>query len=388
MNILFIHHVADMYGSSRCLLRLAARLVADGHSVASTLESDGPLREALESAGVTVLIVPDMPALHRKRLTRPAGWVALLRSVVSARERIGRIVAEFKPDLIHSNSAALLPVAGAVARSAGIPHVQHVRESFLEFGFLWVVYRAMLVHYATRVISISDFVAGMFTPGQRAAKVRTIYDGLPAHDFEGSRAEDVAAFMSRYQLQHPLIALVGRIKLKRKGQDLLVKAAARIATKHPGARYVLVGSPFPGNEDHLAALQEMIRDLGLSERVVLTGHLSDPLLALAACDISVMASSTPEPLGNVTIESMALGKPVIGTDCGATRELVRNGVNGRLVPADDPEAMAEALDMLLSNPAMREAMGDCGRADYLARFQFEPHYQAIVELYRESIADQ
>ncbi len=383
MNVLFIHHVPDMYGSSRCLLRLAARMVAEGHRVASTIEGDGPLRSALEKAGARVYVMDDMPALHRTQLITPGGWFRLARNIIRARARLQAIVRDFKPDIIHSNSAALLPVAGAVANTHGIPHVQHVRESFLEFGRIWHIYRALLARYATRIIAISEFVAGTFSKSQQADKVRIIYDGLPAADFEGIRDSDAEVFLAGLHVGHPLVALVGRIKLKRKGQDLLVRAAALLQKKHPAVHYALVGSPFPGNEEHLERLKGMIREFGLENRVVLTGHLDDPRLLLAACDVSVMASSTPEPLGNVTIESMAFAKAVVGTDCGATRELVRDGVNGYLVPPDDPERMAEALDVLLSDPVKRAAMGRRGREDYLARFEFEPHYRAVMALYDE-----
>ena len=385
MKVLFVHHVADLYGSSRCLLRLAVRLVQDGHEVVVALEGEGPLTGALESAGTRVVATPLMPAMHRKELSRPSGWIKLIRNLRAARRFFKCLVKDFQPDLVHTNSAALLPVAGFSARKAGIPHVLHVRESFLEFGPLWTIYRWLLIRSASRVIAISGFVAGMFTARQRDQKVRVIYDGLPACDFQDVSSEEVHGFMRRYNLRHPLVVLAGRIKVKRKGQDVLVKAAGIIKQKHPDVCYALVGSPFPGNESHLDAIKELINTCGVNHQFVLTGHLDRPLVAFAAADIAVTASSTPEPLGNVTIEAMALNKPVIGTDCGATRELIRDGVSGRLVPPDDPGAMAAALDQLLNDPDRGRVMGQEARVDYLNRFEFEDHYKKILAIYRELV---
>ncbi|HMP76432.1 MAG TPA: glycosyltransferase family 4 protein [Kiritimatiellia bacterium] len=385
MNILFIHHVADLYGSSRCLLRLAARLVADGHTVASTLQEDGPLRTALEQAGVSVFLLPELPVLHRAHLARPSGWLHLFRNMLRTRKTLRGVFDEFRPDLVHTNSATLLPVAGALARKAGIPHIQHVRESFIDFGFAWKLYRLLLSRRATRLICISDYVAGTFSPRQQRTKTTTIYDGLPAGDFAAATDASARHFVHQHEPGHPLIVLVGRIKLKRKGQDVLVRAAALLRESCPSARYALVGSPFPGNEEHLAALRAMIRDLGLEKHIALTGHLDQPLDALAACDISIMASSTPEPLGNVTLESMALGKAVVGTACGATPELIRDGENGFLVPPDDPAAMAAAIGRLVSDPGLRERLGTQARTDFLARFEFEPHYRAVLSVYQQSL---
>lgn len=383
MKVLFVHHVPDLYGSSRCMLRLAARLVEDGHEVLTAIEGEGPLKGALESVGVQVVATPLMPALHRKELSRLSGWIRLIRNLLAARKFFVRLFRDFVPDIVHTNSAALIPVAGHCAMKAGIPHVLHVRESFVEFGPLWTIYRWLLVRSASRVIAISGFVAGLFTDRQREKKVRVIYDGLPVRDFENIKTQDVDDFMQRFNLHRPLVVLAGRIKVKRKGQDVLVKAAGIIKTKHSDACYALVGSPFPGNEHHLTAVQELIRTTGVDHQFVLTGHLDRPLVAFAAADIAVTASSTPEPLGNVTIEAMALEKPVIGTDCGATGELIRDGVNGRLVPPDDPQGMAVALDNLLSDPAHGRSMGLEGRTDYLARFEFEDHYKKILAVYRE-----
>jgi glycosyltransferase involved in cell wall biosynthesis len=365
------------------MLRLAARLVQDGHEVLAAMEGEGPLKGVLESAGVKVMATPLMPALHRKELSRPSGWIRLIRNMIVARRFFNQLLRDFCPDIVHTNSAALLPVAGIAARRAGIPHVLHVRESFVEFGPLWTIYRWLLVRSASRVIAISGFVASLFTDRQRKDKVQVIYDGLPARGFEDIKSLEVDDFMQRFNLRRPLVVLAGRIKVKRKGQDVLVRAAGIIKTRHPDVCYALVGSPFPGNEHHLTAVQELIRVNGVDHQVVLTGHLEHPLVAFAAADIAVTASSTPEPLGNVTIEAMALEKPVVGTDCGATGELIRDGVNGRLVPPDDPQAMAAALDELLSDPGRGLAMGRQGRADYLLRFEFEEHYKKILAVYRE-----
>ncbi|HMP89047.1 MAG TPA: glycosyltransferase family 4 protein [Kiritimatiellia bacterium] len=385
MNILFIHHVPDMYGSSRCLLRMADKLARDGHCVAATLQEDGPLRNELEKAGTKVFLVREIPALHRSRLARPTAWFGMLRDVMLSRRRIKQIFAEFKPDLVHTNSATLLPVAGSIAHAAGIPHILHVRESFLDFGLLWKIYRMVLVFYADKIIAISGFIAGTFSARQQQAKVVTIYDGLPEQDFINISPPAVESFIEKYKLKRPLIALVGRIKLKRKGQDVLVNAAAILKHKFPDATYAMVGSPFPGNEDHLDNLKSMIREPGLEDRIVLTGHLDQPLVALAACDISIMASSTPEPLGNVTIESMALGKPVVGTNLGGTPELVQDRKTGLLIPPGDAEAMANALAYLLEHPEEAARMGQLGRERYLNEFTFDQYYEKLAQLYENSM---
>lgn len=381
MKILFIHHVADVYGSSRSLLRLSSALIRDGHSVAVVLQEDGPLRVALESAGARIHLVPSLPVLHRSRLTRPTQWYGLLRDVVRSRKALIGIMTRERPNLVHTNTATILPVSGWCARSLGIPNIQHIRESFLDFGPLWPLYRSLLLANCDRVLSISQFLANMFAEKQRNERITVIHNGLSREEFEHVPADEVRRFRESFKLGPLVVGLIGRIKLVRKGQEVFVKAAALLKDEFPDAQFVLVGSPFPGNESHLDTLRRMINDLGLGDRVIFAGHMSDTRIALQTFDVSVMASAQPEPLGNVTIESMAMGKPVVGTRIGGTPELVVEGETGFLVPPHDAEAMAGAIGKLLRDPGLRESMGRAGREHFLQQLEFAPFYKGILASY-------
>jgi len=221
----------------------------------------------------------------------------------------------------------------------------------------------------------------MFTSTQRTGRVIVIHNGIPQEEFAAVDPSDVVAFRARFGGPGPLIGIAGRIKLVRKGQEVFVRAAAQIKDRFPSARFVIIGSPFAGNESHLDILQTMVHDLGLDGRVVFAGHLDRPLAGLAALDISVMASAQPEPLGNVTIESMALGCAVIGTNIGGTPELIHDGITGLLVPPGDDAAMAAAMTRLLAHPDEASAMGRRAQEDYFSRLEFGVFYRKLVAEY-------
>jgi len=381
MKLLLIHHVGDVYGASKSLLRLSAGLVNDGHSVMVILPEDGPLCPALIKNGVTVECMPSLPVMHRSRLTSLSGLNRLFRDARTFRRSFKKAINLFRPDIIHTNTGAILPIAGMIARSMNIPHVQHMRESFLDFGPLWPPYRWWLYRNANHVICISTFIASMFTPAQQSGKIKVIHNGIPREEFDLIDNSKVAVFRRRCGSPGPLIGIAGRIKLVRKGQDVFIKAAARIKDQFPDAQFAVVGSPFTGNESHLDTLHTMVKELGLENRVHFIGHTDEPLVAMAAFDISVMASASPEPLGNVTIESMALGRPVIGTNVGGTAELIENGKTGLLVPPGDPQAMALAMTELLTHPDKAARMGQAARQRYLEHFEFASFYGAVKSLY-------
>lgn len=385
MRLLYIHHVADLYGASRSLLRLATALHDAGHHVRVILQENGPLRAALSAAGISVDVLPPLPVLHRNRLRSPPAWLGLARDIARARRSLGRLMDEFEPDIVHSNGATIVPVAGYCARARGIPHVLHIREFFTEFGRTWFLYERLLARVSDRIVCVSAAVARQFRPSTQP-RVRVIHNGFPPEEFERVTTERTKALIESWHAGNgPVVGVVGRIKLKRKGQETFLSAAALLKTRFPTARFVMVGSPFPGNEEHLLALQRQVRELGLQDRVVFTGDVEDGQAALAALDVVVLPSGQPEPFGGVVIEAMALGRPVVGTSIGGTPEQIEDGITGFLVPPGDPSAMAEAIGRLLADGELRARCGAAARAKFLAEFAFAPFLQRILAVYRELV---
>ena len=140
-----------------------------------------------------------------------------------------------------------------------------------------------------------------------------------------------------------LIVGMGRLTAA-KDFATLVRALARLRERRP-ARLVLFGDG--GEHDRLAALAA---ELGLADAVVLAGHTDEPYAALAGADVFALSSQW-EGFGNVLVEAMAVGTPVVATDCpNGPREILEDGRWGRLVPPGDDAALAEALDGTLADP--------------------------------------
>ena len=129
----------------------------------------------------------------------------------------------------------------------------------------------------------------------------------------------------------------------------------------------------------------MLRNLNLEKEFIYTGEAVDIKAAMSSLDILVLSSVQAEPFGGVIIEAMAFKKPVIATAIGGSLEQVEGGVTGFLVKPGDPKDMASALIKLLSDPELRQKMGDNGYKRYIENFEFEPFYKKITNLYQEVI---
>jgi glycosyltransferase involved in cell wall biosynthesis len=144
------------------------------------------------------------------------------------------------------------------------------------------------------------------------------------------------------------IVAMGRL-VPQKGFDLLLDAFSRIAARHPDWSLKILGKG-PLKEQ----LEIQASNLGLKDRVCFAGSLPDPFTVLCAADLFVF-SSRFEGFGNALSEAMACGLPVISFDCPAgPADIIRPGVDGILVPAEDVSALATAMDRLMNDPEQRE----------------------------------
>lgn len=172
------------------------------------------------------------------------------------------------------------------------------------------------------------------------------------------------------------IVAMGRLT-PQKGFDVLIEALARLPGRHAGARLRILGEG-----EARAALTERARVLGAAARVEMQGVIDNPAPYLRAARIFVLPSRY-EGFPNALCEAMALGLPVIASDCpSGPREIVRDGTDGLLVPPDDPDALAAALTRLLDDPELRAALG-ARATDIANRFSAD----AVFTAWRAAIQD-
>ncbi|MDH3222546.1 MAG: glycosyltransferase family 4 protein [Gemmatimonadota bacterium] len=377
---LFFHWNGDLYGASRSLLRLTSRLARDGHRPVVVLGQPGPLAALLAGAGVEVRRTGWMAALERSDLKSPLAVVRFLGRALASIPVYLRILAQVRPGVVHTN-ASIVITSGLAARLMGRPHVWHMRETYGDFPRLWPVFQRFVAILSTRVVCISECVAAQFSPAIRERKVDVIHNGIPQAELRVPDENEVERLRRHWGLLgHSTVGVVGRINLGRKGQHLLVEAAARLAAQHPSARFLIIGSAYPGKEHEESHLRALIKERGLTDRFVLTGDMGDLPLIYGLLDVLVVPSPVPEPFGNTAPEAMAYGIPVVGTDLGGTAEIVTHGQTGFLFPPDDAEALAACIDVLLGDPGLRRRLGDAGRGAFRDRFEFERCYRGMIDV--------
>ena len=157
------------------------------------------------------------------------------------------------------------------------------------------------------------------------------------------------------------ILFLGQL-IRGKGADLLLDSLRRLT--------IPWRATIAGDGLDRPMLEQTAREFGLSDKIEFPGWLTDPGSALEGCDAAVFPSRWQEPFGLAGAEASAHGKPVAAFEVGGVREWLEDGVTGFVVPEKDTAALAEKLELLYRDPALRTRMGQAGRE--LVRTRFAP----------------
>jgi glycosyltransferase involved in cell wall biosynthesis len=287
----------------------------------------------------------------------------------NAAELAGHLAA-FRPDVVAWWSMGCMSLAMIEqVRRAGIPAVFLVHDDWLVYGWrhdawmrLWRGRRAALAPIAERVCGVPTRVpvqrAGSFVfnsqytldrareAGHAAPGARVVHPGI-----DDSLLEALPVQPWRWR-----VAYVGRID-RQKGVDTAVSALAHLPAS---ARLTIWGT---GDDEYAVQLRCLSDRLGVSDRLRFGGFVggADLRRAYTEADAIVFPVRWNEPFGLVPIEAMALGRPVVSTAGGGAVEYLRDGDNALIVAADDPAALAGALERLAGSERLRARLRTGGR---------------------------
>jgi glycosyltransferase involved in cell wall biosynthesis len=160
-----------------------------------------------------------------------------------------------------------------------------------------------------------------------------------------------------------------------KRHDVLVSAAARLHQRRD--LHVIIA----GEGSQRTAIEQQIRELGLTGRVRLLGHVDDIRPLLSCSDVVASSSGSHEGVPQSLVQALAMERPVVATDVGSVAELIVDEQTGLLVRPDDPAALAGAIECLLDHPALARSCGERGRGHVVAHYSHEQMIDRVAALY-------
>jgi glycosyltransferase involved in cell wall biosynthesis len=394
LRVLFFDHVAAESGGEIPLLNLVEQLDTSKVLPIVVFGADGPVVEKMSLLALTrVVPLPDEIAGARKDSLGVASLVQL-RAVYSAALYVLRLASFIRRndvDLVHTNSLKADLLGGIAARLARRPVVWHIRDR-IEDDYLpksvvrlfrvltqWIPHFIIANSEATlRTLRLnaSRPTTHLIRSNRHSRRSAVVHDGTHLRP----PAKKAPANAGRWK-----VGLIGRI-CRWKGQHIFLRAAAIVHRYFPDAHFVIVGSALFGEAGYAQEVRLLAETLGIADSVNFLGFRTDVHDVIAEMDLIVHASIIGEPFGQVIIEGMAAGKPVIATHGGGIPEIVEDRRSGIVVPMGDVQAMADAICRVLADPVLATAMGDRGREIVRERFTIQNTARKIEAIYQSLVA--
>lgn len=369
-------------GSYYSLLFLAAGLAKRRYEPVVGFLSDNALISRFRSAGIdTRIFLPRRPIILRWRVARVFAKAAnFLKGFVIEPVRLARMLRAQGFCLVHlNNSVVTNHVWMLAALIARIPCVTHERGMNPAFSTRsrWLARRLDMV------ICISDAVRDNFVrSGLGSIRMCTIRNGLDPTELTVTRTGLEIREEFGFRPDSRLVGIVGNLR-HWKGQEVFIRAFARIADRYPDLAALVIGDTDPANLEYRRGIDRLLAERGLAERTAITGYRSNVADYVDALEILVHASVKPEPFGRVLLEGMALRKPIIASRDGGVLEIVVDGRTGLLfAPGDDAE-LAGRLIELIDDPERATAMGQTGYQRLLEEFSMGKNVAATESIYDE-----
>jgi glycosyltransferase involved in cell wall biosynthesis len=380
IRVAYIDHTALLSGGEIALLNLVTHLDRTKVDPVVVLFSAGPLLDALRVAGVETYLLPlGRHVLDTRKDSLGLSSIAKLRHVLASglhSLRLARLLRKIAPSIVHTNSLKSDIIGGLAGRLAWKTVIWHVRDRIADDYLPRKVVRLfrLLARWIPHHV-IANSQATLETLQHSNRQQSVVYSGVVIHD--GTLIPDARQASSS---SVPTVGMIGRIS-PWKGQDVLIDAAAMLRDRGVVCRFRIVGSAMFAEDEYDQKIRAKVNDLGLADRFQFTGFRRDVQGEIAMMSLLVHASKTPEPFGQVVVEGMAAGKPVIATRAGGVVEIVEDGVSGILVEPGDPVSLAGAIERVLADPVLAGRLGRQGRERAVARFSIDRVARDVEALY-------
>lgn len=376
-----VAHVASRDVTARFLLLGQLRRLRDEGFEVSAISAPGPWTPDLEEAGIR-----HIPWPYVTRAWDPRADVAAFGTLfgILRRERF---------DLVHTHAPKPGVMGRLAARIAGTPCIVNTVHGYYATPEDPLSRRAGVMAaewLAARWSDLELFQSeedlrwarriGLVPPGRS----RLLGNGVDLGRFDPAKVPPERVVSLRRELGIPegalVVGTIGRV-VAEKGYRELFRAARIVRDRFPDVRFVVVGSADPEKADSLGS-GELAR---APEGVILAGWRTDVPELLAAFDLFVLPSWR-EGLPRSPIEAAAMGLPLVLTDIRGCREVVRDGVEGLLVPPRDAGALAVAVSRLAADPELRTRMGEAAGTRARERFDEDRVTEIVLRSYRELLS--
>lgn len=350
-------------GAQEHVFNLVSRLDREFYDVSVVSLSSGSAVRKLQRAGIDTVVIDDPDD-------------------VIATATLAAYLTDARADVVHNHMyrAEIVGTKAAIALGeAGHRRpwlISTVHSSRVRSGEDQEQVRR-LTPQMNHLIAVSRAIeAKIEAEGRTGAPVSLIYNGVDLERYD--HQEPCCTLREEFGMEPDavIVGVVGRLETE-KGHPTLLEAWPLVLERVPNAYLLIVGEG-----SRLDALHQIAIEQGVERHVIFTGRRDDIPAITAAFDVAVLPSYR-EAQGLTILEAMALARPVVASNVGGIPEMIQHGVNGMLVPPQDPAALAGSIALLLTDHPLADMLGRAGHDTVHDRFCIQLMVNAVQELYDE-----
>lgn len=359
MRILYLHTPGNNLAGSEIVMMNILDGLKHNTEQLIVLPEEGIFYDQLEQKGLNVDVLP----LRNFNRYQPTGYFKCLWPLF-------KTIRHFKPNIIHTSSAAPVQYAYPLAKVLRIPLICHIQCLYGKDDL-----RRYFPHLADQIVVISESVKAIF-PEKYQQKIKKIYNGISIPSI--SKRDARQYLISKYNLKQTtkIIGMVGQL-IPRKGHELLIRSLPEIVRNHPETQLLIAGDD---TNEYAKEIKQISGTLGLKDHIIWTGYLKKTRYLMAGLD-GLIVPSTSEGFGLVAAEAQAAGTPVVASATGGLMEIIIGDHTGYFFPSGNMKRLAERVNELLSDLGMASVFGENGRQKVQREFSKTNQIQKIYQLY-------
>jgi len=332
---------------------------------------------------------------HLTQILTPEGGdgaTKLPKNLVMMTWRMSQILRGINPDIIHIHAHGSLLLGSVIYKILFNKHVRIIftfhtqphTESFLtgkpakeRSSIRRVIFNCLLKYCDATTYVSRSLMESLQKVGIKTVNPAVIANGVIEKTVD---SKDIMNFKQEYNLGEDNIILCMTARLewdsKVKGIEILIRAFKDVLASRPLAKLLIVG-----DGQYRKYLEYYAKKEGLEKKVIFTGNMDNPFIALSVCDIYCHISLN-EALGIAPLEAMAIGKPVIASNDGGLPEIITNGFDGILVNSD-AESVTKAIVCLIENPSFIRKLSENAIITIKTKFSWERVAREYIKLYKK-----
>ena len=378
MNILFFTHERSYGGASRALVTLIKDL-KEKHNIYVVV----PFRNAkivteLEKLDVEVIScfyswwqVPVNVSSISKLMYRIAYLFNFLAIV-----RLVRKIRKLDIDVIHSNTS-VIDIGAIVSHKLNIPHVWHFREftgKHLKFIKDERKSFEFINEYGNQIIYISKAIKDFYEKNVKMGLGILIYDGV-SEEFLTEK---------KYEKKKDITFLLVATLEENKGQEIAIRAVKELNERGiDNFKLLLAGGDPTG---YSAYLNSLVSEFEIDNLVEYRGFVQNMKSLRECVDVELMCAPS-EAFGLVTVEGMLAGNPIIGSNSGATSELIKDGLNGYLYELNNSKDLADKMEKFIKDDSLLEKLGNNAKKYAMDNFSSKKNSSSTIKLYKKLLKE-